>query len=92
MALAEAIDRKYPGFKEAIEVLDVATPSTYVRLNNLYKASYEGFLPDPKLMSVKIKNTVPGVKNLYLIGQWTTPGGGIPPAVMSGVKIAKKIH
>ncbi|TVP86114.1 MAG: NAD(P)/FAD-dependent oxidoreductase [Acholeplasmataceae bacterium] len=89
--LADHINLRYPGFKDAIEVIDVATPSTYHRLNNLYKASYEGFLPEPALLKLNIKPSIKGIRNLYLAGQWTTPGGGIPPAVMSGIQTANKI-
>jgi phytoene desaturase len=89
--LASQIDLDYPGFKSSIEVIDVATPSTYYRLNNLYKASYEGFLPNPDILKLKIKPKIDGIKNLSLAGQWTTPGGGIPPAIMSGIKTAKRI-
>ena len=89
--LAERINLRYPGFKDAVEVIDVATPSTYYRLNNLYKASYEGFLPQPELFKLNIKPYIKGIRNLYLAGQWTTPGGGIPPAIISGIQTAKNI-
>jgi phytoene dehydrogenase-like protein len=88
---ADQIDQDYPGFKSSIEVIDVATPSTYYRLNNLYKGSYEGFLPNPEMMKLKIKPTIDGVENLWLAGQWMTPGGGIPPSILGGIKTAKQI-
>ena len=81
---ANALDRRIPGFKNAIVVTDVATPATYVRLANLYKGSFEGFAPTPESLKVTIRPTLPGVKNLVLCGQWTVVGGGICTAVKSG--------
>lgn len=85
------LDQRYPGIKDAIDVIDVATPSTYFRLNHLYQGSYEGFLPVPEALKAKIDQKVPGIDNLYLTGQWVTPGGGIPTAIMSGIATAKMI-
>lgn len=87
--IASLLDKRIPGFKEAIEITDVATPATYVRLTNVYKGSYEGFAPTPKGLKTRIRKTIPGVKNLYICGQWTTPGGGICSAVQSGKEAAQ---
>lgn len=82
--VADALDKRIPGFKDAIEVIDVATPATYIRYANLYKGSWEGFAPTPSSLKYNIKNTVDGIKGLYLCGQWTTVGGGICSAIQSG--------
>ncbi len=91
-AVADAADKRIPGFKDAIAVTDVATPATYVRLANLYKASFEGFAPTPAALKTQISKRVPGVKKLLLCGQWTTAGGGICSAVASGKAAAKNIQ
>lgn len=90
-AVAEAAEKRIPGFKGAIRVTDVSTPATYVRLTNVYKGSYEGFAPLPAAMKKTIQKTIPGLKNLYLCGQWTTAGGGICTAVSDGKTVARKI-
>lgn len=87
----DALEDVYPGLKESVEVIDVATPSTYYRLNNLYRGSWEGFLPVPESLKTGIEKSVPGISNLALAGQWVTPGGGIPPAIMGGIETAEKI-
>jgi phytoene dehydrogenase-like protein len=89
---AQAIDKRIPGFAEAIVVTDVATPATYVRLVNLYQASYEGFLPTPAALRTSIKKSLPGLPNVILCGQWTTAGGGICTAVDSGMSAAALIQ
>lgn len=90
--VADALDKRIPGFKDAIEVIDVATPATYIRYANLYKGSWEGFAPTPSSLKYNIKNTVDGIKGLYLCGQWTTVGGGICSAVQSGKGAATAIN
>ena len=82
--VTEILKKRIPGFKDAIEVIDVATPATYVRYANLYKGSWEGFAPTPAAVRTNISKTIDGIKGLYLCGQWTTPGGGICTAVASG--------
>lgn len=88
--VAAEIEKRFPGFTAEIEVMDVATPATYVRLNSLYKASFEGFAPTPTGLRAKIEPTVPGIANLLLAGQWMSPGGGICTAVYSGRQVAKR--
>jgi Phytoene dehydrogenase and related proteins len=87
--VAEVIEAHYPGFKKAIQVTDVATPATYVHLVNLYQGSFEGFTPTPKALSTNLRKTLPGIQNLVLCGQWTTPGGGICTAISSGKEAAQ---
>lgn len=80
----QAIEKRLPGFAQAIVVTDVATPATYVRYANLYKGSWEGFAPTAKTVGKQLKPTIDGVKGLYLAGQWVTVGGGLCTAVGSG--------
>lgn len=90
--IADVLDSKYPGFRASIQVTDVATPATYVHLANLYKGSFEGFLPTPDALTKTIKKTIPGIKNLILCGQWTTAGGGICTAINSGKEASGLLH
>lgn len=89
--MIKILEKRYSGITDAIEVIDVATPATYYRLNNLYKGSFEGFMPVPSALREKIDTKIAGIDNLYLAGQWVTPGGGIPPAIISGMDTAKQI-
>ena len=47
--------------------------------------------PEPGTMMLRINKTLPGLKNFYMIGQWVEPGGGLPPAIMSGRNVAQII-
>ncbi|SDM52665.1 phytoene desaturase family protein [Acetanaerobacterium elongatum] len=89
--VAELLDKRIPGIRESIVVTDVATPATYMRYANLYKGSWEGFVPIPKALRTNIKTSVEGVKGLVLAGQWVNAGGGLCTAVQSGKSAALKI-
>ena len=90
-AVAKVAETRFPGFKAAIAVTDVSTPATFVRLANLYRGSWEGFLPVPAAVKTRISPTVPGVEGLVLCGQWTAAGGGIPTAISSGKSAARAV-
>ena len=85
------LDKRIPGFRAAVEVVDVATPATYIRYANLYKGSWEGFAPTPASLKARISKKVKGVDGLFLAGQWTTVGGGLYTAVSSGKDIAAAV-
>jgi phytoene dehydrogenase-like protein len=89
--VSSKIDRRFPGFKDAIEVVDVATPATYARMTNVYRGSYEGFAPTPEVLRTRIPKTLPGLKRFCLCGQWTSPGGGIGAALAGGKEAARRI-
>ena len=42
-------------------------------------------------MGKSITETLPGLNNFFMVGQWTQPGGGLPPAAMSAKKIVNMI-
>jgi phytoene dehydrogenase-like protein len=89
--IADRLDTRYPGFKDAITVVDVATPATFMRMANVYKGSFEGFAPTPSALKLKIKKTVPGLKAFRLCGQWTSAGGGLCTAIADGKEAAMAI-
>jgi phytoene dehydrogenase-like protein len=33
--------------------------------------------------------TLPGLADFYMVGQWVMPGGGLPPAVLSGRNVVQ---
>jgi phytoene dehydrogenase-like protein len=89
--VVDAVDKKYPGFKERVEVIDVATPATYVEYTGNWMGSFEGWLMTPGTMMKKIPRTLPGLKNFHMIGQWVAPGGGLPSGLMTGKDVIKTL-
>ena len=87
----EILEQKLGNFKEHVEVVDVATPATFIRYTNNWKGSFEGWLPTPKFILYKMNKELPGLNNFYMIGQWVMPGGGLPPALVSARDVTQII-
>lgn len=77
-----ALDKRFPGLARQVEMVDVATPYTFYRYTGNWQGSYEGWLPQN--MMLQMKKTLPGLENFYMIGQWVSPGGGLPSGLMTG--------
>lgn len=88
------LEQRFPGIASQVEVTDVATPLTFERYTGNWKGSFEGWLITPEnayTMTKPMPQTVPGLKNFYMCGQWVEPGGGLPTSVMSARRLMKKI-
>ena len=92
--IIETLEQRFPGISMQVEVTDVATPLTFERYTGNWKGTFEGWLITPENSNVLMKpmsQTIPGLKNFYMCGQWVEPGGGLPTAIMSGRRLIKKI-
>lgn len=88
------LEQRFPGISDQVEVTDVATPLTFERYTGNWKGSFEGWLITPQnayTMMKPMPQTVPGLKNFYMCGQWVEPGGGLPTSVMSAQRLMKLI-
>ena len=74
----------YPGLGDGVEMIDVATPHTWWRYTLNHKGAYEGFAITPRSFRTRIKRTLPGLANFVMAGQWTVPGGGAVPSLLTG--------
>jgi phytoene dehydrogenase-like protein len=83
------LESVYPGIRENIEVIDVATPLTTVRYTGNYRASYEGWRPCTATMRAKVDKTLPGLKHFSMIGQWSAPFSGLPTVAKDGREVIK---
>lgn len=84
-AIVGVLDRRYPGLASQVEMVDVSTPITFEEFTGNWQASYEGWLPTPDNALSEMRKTLPGLDSFYMVGQWVSPGGGLP----SGVKTAR---
>ncbi len=85
--LIDFLEKLYPGLRGDIEVVDEATPLSYERYTGNWQGSSVGWLLTKQTMSMMIrgvKKTLPGLRNLYMAGQWVEPGGSVPVVAMSG--------
>ena len=77
-----------PGLRNHIEVMDVATPITYLRYTGNRDGAIMGFRPSYRNIRNKVAHISTPVKNLYIGSQWAAVGGGVPIAVKAGVNSA----
>lgn len=85
------LDNKFGNIKDTLDIYDVATPDTFIRYTNNWKASFEGFVPTVDNFSKSLKKSLPNLNNFYMIGQWVQPGGGLPTGGMHGRHLAMQL-
>jgi len=90
-AVVRALDGRFPGLKDQVEMVDVATPATTVRYTGNWRASFEGFMPTPGYMLKGLPRRLPGLDDFYMAGQWVQPGGGLPTGVMTGREVVQLV-
>jgi len=80
-----------PGLSKAIEVKEIGTPLTNVRYTGNYRGAIYGW--DQTLDNSgprRLPHHTP-IKNLYLSGAWTSPGGGYGAVLWSGLECFAEI-
>jgi phytoene dehydrogenase-like protein len=83
LTIAE-LDRRWPGFRAQVEVVDVPTPATYVRYTGNWQASPDGWYITPDNMRTNPLRSLPGLAGLRMVGQWTAPFTGTVLAALTG--------
>lgn len=91
-----ALEEHFPGLGARVEVSDVATPTTCVRYTGNWRGSMQGWILTTDLMKELVSGpvlpkTFSAVDGFHLIGQWTEPGGGLPPVARSGRDVIRTI-
>jgi phytoene dehydrogenase-like protein len=89
--VVKRLGQVYPGFEQKVEVIDVASPMTFVRYTGNYRGAYQGFFLDKEALKILIPQQLPGLKNFYMAGQWVSPGGGLPSGLITGRNAIRKI-
>jgi phytoene dehydrogenase-like protein len=90
--VVELLDQRFPGISQQVEMVDVATPLTFERYTGNWKGSFEGWLLTPQnsfTVMNRMRQTLPGLQNFYMCGQWVEPGGGLPTSVMSSRRLVQ---
>jgi len=81
-------DKLIPDLRDHIEVMDIATPFTYLRYTGNRDGAIMGFRPSFRNIRNKVAHISTPVKNLFIGSQWAAVGGGVPIAVKAGVNSA----
>jgi phytoene dehydrogenase-like protein len=89
--VVEAFSQRFPAARGKIEVMDVSTPATVIRYTGNWRGSMEGWLLTPSTGFRSLPATLPGLKDFYLVGQWISPGGGLPSGLLTARSVARRI-
>ncbi len=91
-AVIDQVEKRFPGIKDEIEVVDVATPVTYERYTGTWQGSYMGWAQTTETFGSKpMSKTLPGLSGFYMAGQWVYMGSGVNGAAMSGCHLMQII-
>lgn len=82
-AVIAILGKNIPDLRQSIEVVDVSTPATVIHYTGNWKGSMEGWLMTPQTKFGALPNTLPGLRNFFMAGQWVMPGGGLPSGLMT---------
>jgi phytoene dehydrogenase-like protein len=90
-AVIEVLERRFPGVRASIEVVDVSTPASVIRYTGNWRGAQEGWLVEPGDGFKMLPNTLPGLQRFMMVGQWVMPGGGLPSGPMTAKPAIKAI-
>lgn len=96
-----ALDCRFPGLAEHVEMIDMATPLTFERYTGNWQGSSQGWLPTPQLAGWAEESardgrwpaskTLPGLEHFYMAGQWVEIFGGLPTAAISAQNLIEAL-
>ena len=93
--ILKCLEKRYPGLSTAVEVIDVATPTTYERYTGNWRGAFAGWAMTTRKMSmmmgIGMDKTLPGLEGFYRIGHWVEPGGNVELSCASGRDVIKDI-
>lgn len=82
--IVAGMENRLGSLADHLEMHDLSTPATVVRYTGNWKGSFEGWVMTPKIGFTQLPIQLPGLKNFYMAGQWVSPGGGLPSALITG--------
>jgi phytoene desaturase len=89
--ILERLRQVLPNIDEHVVVRLSASAMTSYHYTNNWQGAMLGWEMSPEqLGSARLANATP-VENLYLVGHWTQPGGGITPVIISAQRVARAI-
>jgi prolycopene isomerase len=89
--IMENLERLIPGFAAKVVVRCSASALTSYRYTLNHHGAMLGWEMSPDQLGRHRTDVVGPIKNLYFVGHWVQPGGGITPVIMSAMKVAKMI-
>ncbi len=85
------LERLIPGFSERIVVKTSASARTAWRFTRNHQGAMLGWEMSPEQLGPRRPDVMSRIRNLYCVGHWTRPGGGVTPVIVSAQQVAAAI-
>lgn len=89
-AYQENLSKLIPNVREKVIIEEVFTPQDFQRFDSIPNGAV-GWFPSPDQVAQKGIPPKTFLKNLYLAGQWTSPGQGINCCMISAMEATRQI-
>ena len=89
--IIDALETQFGDIKDNIEMIDVATPATYIRYTGNWTGGQISWKSKKEIMGKPTLWDIKGLKNFYMAGQWAGVTGGLNHVVMMGNHLAQII-
>lgn len=89
--IIDHLERVIPGITDRIVVKSSASARTSHRYTLNHRGAMLGWEMSPDQLGHQRIDVVSPIANLYFVGHWVQPGGGITPVIVSAIKVAQMI-
>jgi len=89
--ICENLERIIPRFSDHVVVKLSASALTSHRYTRNHNGAMLGWEMAPDQLGIHRPDVLGPLKNLYFVGHWTQPGGGITPVMISAMRVAQLI-
>ncbi|MCW3785568.1 phytoene desaturase family protein [Plebeiibacterium sediminum] len=89
--LIEALDDHLGDFKNHVEMIDVATPATYIRYTGNWTGGQNSWKAKKETAKKPNAWKIKGLNNFYMTGQWAGVSGGLNLVIVMGNHLAQMI-
>ena len=90
-SIIEALDQQFGGIRNNVEMIDVATPATYIRYTGNWTGGQISWKAKKEITGKGTAWKIKGLDNFYMTGQWAGVSGGLNHVVMMGNHLAQII-
>ena len=85
----EHLERLLPGFADRAVVRLSASAATSHRFTLNHRGAMLGWEMAPDQLGPQRPGVTGPVRNLFFVGHWTQPGGGVTPVIVSAMRVAE---
>ena len=87
--IVKALDKRFGNIKKNLEMIDVATPATYIRYTNNWTGGQISWKATRMTFGKPTTWQIKGLSGFYMTGQWAGTSGGLNNVVMMGNHLAQ---